>query len=360
MLTSSPTLLSERFGGAQAFFCNSGAEAIEAALKYARKATGKPGIVALEGGFHGRTLGALSATGQPGEAGGVRPARPRRALRPAERRRVARRRGRSDGDVGLILLEPILGEGGVIPLDAEFVRGSRAGRELGALLCFDEVQTGRRPHGHVLRLRAARASSPTSSRSRRGSRNGLPIGALLVARRRRRRDSARATTARPSAATRSSCAAACAVVEAIDDELLANVARAGRAARRRAAPSSPACSRCAGRGLLLGAVLDRPPARSSTHAASAGCSSSPPGADVLRLAPPLVVTADEVDEALGDSSRDGARVSNPDQRERQSAILRLVRERAISTQAELVEALREDGFDVVQTTSRATSPSSGS
>src|SRR5437667_3532562 len=57
--------LSARFGGAQAFFCNSGAEAVEAAIKYARKATGKPGIVALENSFHGRTLGALSATGHP-------------------------------------------------------------------------------------------------------------------------------------------------------------------------------------------------------------------------------------------------------------------------------------------------------
>ncbi|HEX2426799.1 MAG TPA: aminotransferase class III-fold pyridoxal phosphate-dependent enzyme, partial [Gaiellaceae bacterium] len=56
--------LSDRFGGARAFFCNSGAEAIEAALKCARRATGKAGVVALEGGFHGRTLGALSATGQ--------------------------------------------------------------------------------------------------------------------------------------------------------------------------------------------------------------------------------------------------------------------------------------------------------
>src|SRR5207237_1154912 len=57
--------LSVRFGGAQAFFCNSGAEANEALLKYARKATGKPGVVALEGSFHGRTLGALGVTGQP-------------------------------------------------------------------------------------------------------------------------------------------------------------------------------------------------------------------------------------------------------------------------------------------------------
>ncbi|MGH2972417.1 MAG: aminotransferase class III-fold pyridoxal phosphate-dependent enzyme, partial [Gaiellaceae bacterium] len=56
--------LSQRFGGAQAFFCNSGTDANEAALKYARKATGKPGVIALEGGFHGRTLGALGVTGQ--------------------------------------------------------------------------------------------------------------------------------------------------------------------------------------------------------------------------------------------------------------------------------------------------------
>ena len=66
-------LLSERFGGAQAFFCNSGAEAIEGAVKYARKATGKPGVVALDGGFHGRTLGALSVTGQPAKRAGFEP-----------------------------------------------------------------------------------------------------------------------------------------------------------------------------------------------------------------------------------------------------------------------------------------------
>ena len=66
-------LLSERFGGAEAFFCNSGAEAIEAAIKYARKATGKPGIVALENSFHGRTMGALSATGQPAKRAAFEP-----------------------------------------------------------------------------------------------------------------------------------------------------------------------------------------------------------------------------------------------------------------------------------------------
>src|SRR3954449_118768 len=75
--------LSERFGGAQAFFCNSGTEANEAALKYARKATGKAGVIALEQSFHGRTMGALSVTGQPAKrtafeplVGGARFAKP--------------------------------------------------------------------------------------------------------------------------------------------------------------------------------------------------------------------------------------------------------------------------------------------
>src|SRR5207302_196333 len=74
--------LSERFGGAQAFFCNSGAEANEAALKYARKATGKSGVIALEGSFHGRTLGALGVTGQPAKRAPFEPLAPTRFATP--------------------------------------------------------------------------------------------------------------------------------------------------------------------------------------------------------------------------------------------------------------------------------------
>ena len=129
--------LSERFGGAQAFFCNSGAEAIEAALKYARKATGKPGVVALDGSFHGRTLGALSATGQPAKREAFAPLVP--GVRFVPPNDVAALRAAVDDEVGLVLLEPILGEGGVIPLDAEFVATAS---ELAPLLALDEIQTG--------------------------------------------------------------------------------------------------------------------------------------------------------------------------------------------------------------------------
>ena len=97
-------LLSERLGGGRAFFCNSGAEANEAAIKYARKATGRAGVVALEGSFHGRTLGALSTTGQPGKWEGFGPlvpgvafARPNDSCRGRPMPRCVRRVASRDG-----------------------------------------------------------------------------------------------------------------------------------------------------------------------------------------------------------------------------------------------------------------------
>ena len=111
--------LSDRFGGAQAFFCNSGAEANEAALKYARKATGKTGVIALEQSFHGRTMGALSVTGQPAKRAAFEPLVP--GARFAKPNDVESLRAAASDDVGLVLLEPVLGEGGVIPLSPEFL-----------------------------------------------------------------------------------------------------------------------------------------------------------------------------------------------------------------------------------------------
>src|SRR5262249_42862943 len=98
-------LLSERFGGAQAFFCNSGTEAIETAIKYARKATGKPGIVSLEGSFHGRTTGARAATGQPAKRQSFEPLLP--GVNFARLDDVASLEAAVGPDTGLILIEPV-------------------------------------------------------------------------------------------------------------------------------------------------------------------------------------------------------------------------------------------------------------
>ena len=128
--------LSERFGGAQAFFCNSGTEAIEAAIKYARKATWKVGAVALEGSFHGRTMGSLSVTGQQAEREAFAPLLNQVSF--AFLNNPISLRAAALADTGLIILEPVQGNGGVRQIDIEFAHAARAlADELGALLCFD-------------------------------------------------------------------------------------------------------------------------------------------------------------------------------------------------------------------------------
>jgi acetylornithine/N-succinyldiaminopimelate aminotransferase len=278
--------LSERFGGAQAFFCNSGAEAIEAALKYARKATGKHSVVALEGSFHGRTLGALSATGQPAKRAAFEPGVP--GVRFVGPNDVEALRAAVDDDVGLILLEPILGEGGVVPLDPEFVG---AAAELPPLLGLDEIQTGVGRTGSFFAFEQL-GVRPDLVTLAKGLANGLPIGALLVA-----DESVGAFEPGDHGSTFGgnpvSCAAACAVVDAIDDELLANV-REQSAVLAEALAALPGVLEVRGRGLLIGAVVDRSAADVVTACRECGLIVLTAGEDVVRLAPPLTVGAEEI------------------------------------------------------------------
>jgi acetylornithine/N-succinyldiaminopimelate aminotransferase len=283
--------LSDRLGGARAFFCNSGAEAIEAALKYARKATGKPGVVALEGGFHGRTLGALAATGQPGKRAPFEPLVPGvRFVRPND---VDALRGAADAEVGLVLLEPILGEGGIIPLEPAF---AEAAAELPALVCFDEVQTGVGRTGTFFAFEQL-GIRPDLVALAKGLANGLPIGALLVT------DDTAGEGFLPGdhgstfGGNPVSCAAACAVVEAIDDELLANVRDCGSELTT-GLERLPGVSAVRGRGLLLGALVDGDAAAVVEAARAEGLLVLTAGPDVVRLAPPLTVSGEDVGEAL--------------------------------------------------------------
>jgi len=289
-------LLSDRLGGAQAFFCNSGAEANEAALKVARKATGRTGIVALEGGFHGRTLGALSATGQPAKWEGFGPLVPGMTFaRPndVESLEAAVTPG---GDLAAIFVEPVLGEGGVVPLEEGFVRAAaEIAREVGALLCIDEVQAGLGRTGTFFAYEQL-GIEPDLVTLAKGLANGLPIGALLV-----RDGVARAIGPGDHGSTFGgnpvACAAACAVVEAIDDELLANVvARGDQLASGLAGVAGVREVR--GRGLLLAGVLDRDAAAVVDACRERGLLVLTAGSDVLRLLPPLVITEAEADEAL--------------------------------------------------------------
>lgn len=282
--------LSDRFGGAQAFFCNSGAEAIEAAVKYARKATGKSGVVALEGGFHGRTLGALSVTGQPAKREPFAPLVPGvRFVPPNDADALL---AAVDADVGLILLEPILGEGGVVPLDAEFMA---VAAELPPLLCADEIQTGIGRTGSFFAFEQL-GVRPDLVTLAKGLANGLPIGALLVA------DGAAGAFAPGDHGSTFGgnpvcAAAACAVVDAVDEELLANVAERG-AELAAGLEALPGVEGVRGRGLLLGAVTQAPAASVVEAAREGGLIVLTAGENVVRLAPPLTVSADDVAAAL--------------------------------------------------------------
>ena len=280
-------LLSERFGGAEAFFCNSGAEAIEAAIKYARKATGKPGIVALEGSFHGRTFGALSVTGQPAKRRAFEPLVP--GVTFARLNDIASLEAAVGSDTGLILLEPVQGEGGVNPASPGFLAAAaKLAAENGVLLCFDEVQTGVGRTGTFFAFEQL-GVRPHLVTLAKGLANGLPIGALLAA-----DDAPRGFVPGDHASTFGGnpvvCAAACAVVEAVDEELLANV-------RERSAQLADALP-VRGAGLLLGLDLDRSAASVVEACLDAGLLVTSAGDKTVRLSPPLVVTADEVAQAI--------------------------------------------------------------
>jgi acetylornithine/N-succinyldiaminopimelate aminotransferase len=280
--------------GASAFFCNSGTEANEAALKYARKATGKPGVIALERSFHGRTTGSLAVTGQPAKRAAFEPLLP--GPRFAVPNDVASLHAAADDDVGLVLLEPVLGEGGVIPLEPEFVAAAaELAAGMGALLAFDEVQTGVGRTGTFFAFEQL-GVRPQLLTLAKGLANGLPTGCLLVA------DEATGAFAPGDHGSTFGgnpvvCAAAGAVCDTIDEALLESV-RANGARLAGGLRGLPGVVEVRGAGLLVGAELTGPAAPVVDAALAAGLVCLTSGADVLRLAPPLVVGPEHVEQAL--------------------------------------------------------------
>jgi acetylornithine/N-succinyldiaminopimelate aminotransferase len=277
--------LSDRFGGAHAFFCNSGTEAVESAIKWARKSTEKTELVALEGSFHGRTMGALSITGQPSKRAPFEP------LIPGARFATPETLADAVGpDTAAIFLEPVQGEGGVRPLEQDTLEQARAlADEFGAMLVFDEVQTGVGRTGEFFAWQRS-GVRPDAVTMAKGLANGLPIGALLV------RDGAPTgfvpgDHASTFGGNPVACAAACAVVDAIDDDLLAHV-------RDVSALFAESLPEVRGAGLLLAVELHHPAGPVAHAALEKGLLVGTAGDTALRITPPLTISREEARQGI--------------------------------------------------------------
>lgn len=286
-------------GKGQTFFCNSGAEANEAAIKLARKfgGRGRHRIVTALGSFHGRTLGALAMTGQPAKHEAFQPMP--EGFKYCEFGDLDSLVAQIDDTVAAVVLEPVQGEGGVIPAPAGYLTAVRElCTERGVLLIVDEVQTGFCRTGRWFGFEHE-GIAPDAVTMAKGMGNGMPVGALWA-----RRDVASVLQPGDHGSTYSGTALATAAVIAVIDEMdridAAGLARTRGERLRGAVSALPGVDHVRGTGLLLGAQLvDGLDARVVAQAAlDRGLIVNAVNAGTIRLAPPLVVTEAEIDEAV--------------------------------------------------------------
>jgi acetylornithine aminotransferase len=288
----------------RAFLCNSGAEANEAAMKLARRwgadhAGGRYEILATTGSFHGRTFGTLTATGQEKYHRGFLPLLPGVRLVPYDD--VAAMDAAVRDETIAILVEPIQGEGGVVVPRPDYLPGLRAladRRQL--LLIFDEIQTGLGRTGRLFAHEHA-GVTPDVMTIAKALGGGVPIGAMVTSAKLAAvlTPGSHGTTfgGNPLAAV----AAVAAVRALADPELLAHARAMGdrlRAALERLQDRHATVRQVRGLGLMLAAELDQPGAPVVDRCLARGLLVNCTADRVLRLLPPLVITADEVDEGV--------------------------------------------------------------
>jgi len=296
-------LLSERSFGGKWFFCNSGAEAVEAAIKLARLyGHGRAKIIAMANSFHGRTMGALSATGQTRYHRGLAPMLQGFVHVPFNDLEAVSQA--VDDATVAVLLELIQGEGGIVPADRDYVHGLRKlCDEQGLLLIVDEVQTGTGRTGEYF-AHTLYEVEPDILATAKGLGGGVAIGAMEA-----KPEVADRMTPGTHASTFGgnalACAAAIAVCETIEEEgLLAHVRDVGaylKSALEQRAESLPFGLEARGHGLMLGLELDREAVNCKDVAKlcqTKGLLLNAPTEGVLRFVPPLVVTKELIDEGL--------------------------------------------------------------
>ncbi len=299
--------LSALSGMPRSFFCNSGTEAMEACLKFARKfwyaqegVPSRTGFVALEHSFHGRTMGSLSVTWDDHYRAPFAPLVPDVQFVPMDDPKALR--AAVSGSTAAVVVEPLQGEGGVRPLSLEMAAAiSAACRDSGTLLIADEVQCGLGRTG-VPFYSGVLGLQPDLMALGKSLGAGVPIGAAMFTDR-----VAAAAAAGDHGSTYGGNLLACRAAlvfleELVDRDLLGHVARVGahlEAGLRAIAARQPAVREVRGAGLMWGLQLDRPALPVVDMALELGLLVNRTADTVVRLLPPYVITTAEADEALG-------------------------------------------------------------
>jgi len=283
------------------FLCNSGTEAVEGAIKFARMATGRKHVVAAMRGYHGKTLGSLSATWERKYKEPFAPLVPDFSHVPYNN--IAEFEKAIDEQTAAVILEPVQGEGGVRPATAEFLQAiRRACDQKGALLIIDEIQTG---FGRTGRLFACEHFGvlPDIITMAKGIAGGVPMGAIGIDRRVGEIEKQSHTSTfggNPLA-----CAAAVAAIDALTGEDLPRRAADTGAyfVRRLREIKSDRIREIRGLGLMIGIEMKDKAGPIAQALMQEGVLALLAGTTVLRFLPPLVITREQVDRVVESLAR---------------------------------------------------------
>jgi predicted acetylornithine/succinylornithine family transaminase len=291
--------LAESSLGGKVFFANSGAEAIECALKLARRNRPQGDIVVLENGFHGRTYGALSATPQEAKQAPFAPLVP--GFRVVARDDPGALMAAVDERTAAVLLEPVQGESGIHPLADDVLAAARAAcDEHGAMLIFDEIQCGMGRTGTMWAYEQT-GIRPDAMTVAKGLGGGLPIGACVTS-------PEYADVLKPGdhgstfAGGPIACAGANAVLDVIGEPGFLDAVRA-KGDRLLRGLDGISGGRARGRGLMTAFAHDDAPALVRRALLEERLVLNATGPDTVRLLPPLTVSDAEIDDAVARLAR---------------------------------------------------------
>jgi len=286
-------------GLTQVHLNNSGAESVEAAIKFARKFTGKSGMVAMTGSYHGKSMGSLSITFNPKYRKSFEPLIEKVSF--AKFGDINSLKSIIDDSTGFVILEPIQGESGINVAPDGFLQEVReVCDKKGILLIFDEIQSGL---GRTGRMWASEHwnTDPDIMCLAKGIAGGIPMGATLV-----RPDILACMNKGEHSSTFGgnplSCAAGIAVIEALTkDRLVENAARAGKKFSEeleRLKEKHRIIREVRGKGLMIGVELKFEVKDILLDGIKNGVILLYSGRNILRLLPPLVISEDDVRKVL--------------------------------------------------------------